>query len=102
MKLNREEIEKVFEQNTNQGDVLIDLYRMVFPDWDSIKQLEGYPTIGKDLWQYICQLFINFDKQYHKAVMAGGCWMNTGFSSNETITDNSVDLSGVKIVYKEE
>ena len=101
MKLNREEIEKVFEQNTNQGDALIDLYRIVFPDWDNIKQLDGYPTIGGNLWQYICQLFINFDKQYHQNVMPGGCWLNTGFSSNEAIIDNSVDFSKVKITYKE-
>ena len=98
MKLDRKQIKELFVQ-TNQADVLVSLYKLVFPDWDSIKQISGYPKISKELWQYICQLFIDFDKKYHPTVMAGGCWMNTGFSSNELLTDDSVDLSGVTVQY---
>ena len=40
-------IKSLFEKHEDQGDVLIDLYRLVLPDWDRIDKITYSPKIGK-------------------------------------------------------
>lgn len=92
-------IRGIFDQAQDQEQALIGIYRLVLPDWDRIEKIHGYPAAGEDLWQFICREFMQFDKAHHPSVMAGGAWMNTGFSVNKELApweisfDNcSVDL----------
>ena len=75
-------IEAIFERYENQSDVLVDIYKLVFPDWDRIEKVHGFPEAGNDLWKFVCRKFIAFDEKHHPNVFKGGIWMNTGFSSN--------------------
>ena len=52
-------LQQVFEQVEHQERALIALYRMLIPDWDRLERLEGFPVLGQEMWQYICQLFID-------------------------------------------
>jgi hypothetical protein len=48
-------------------------------------------------------MFMDFDQVHHPQVMAGGCWMNNGFSTIERakLRDWDVSLEGVAVRYKE-
>jgi hypothetical protein len=94
-------ITKIFEKYDHQDDVIIDLYKLVFPEWDSIKKLNNHPVCGQELWMYICDLFINFDKKYHPKCMAGGAWINFGFSSGYNLAPWEISLSNCSITYSE-
>ena len=65
--------------------LLFGLYRMVFPNWDNIKKLHGFPKAGKKLNDHITSRFIEFDKVHHPNVFHGGCWLNHGFSIDDEI-----------------
>ena len=78
----KEHIKAIFERHEHQSDTLIDIYKLVFPDWDRIEKIHGFPEAGNDLWKFICRQFIAFDEKYHPNVFKGGIWMNSGFSSN--------------------
>jgi len=90
-------IDEIFQKHKHQKDVLIDLYRMVLPNWDAIERIEGYPEAGKDLWEFICERFIEFDRKYHPKVFKGGIWLNTGFSFNKKIDPWKVSIENCRI-----
>ena len=91
-----DKIDSMFENEDNQYDVWLNLYRFVFPDWDNIKSIAGYPLVSNDTSTYIFERFIAFDKIHHPDVLAGGCWMNKGFS-----TDSSGKLDDWKVYLDE-
>lgn len=92
-------IQACFENQTQQGDVLIAIYRLVFPDWDDIEQIEGWPTVNDKTWKAIARMFMDFDKVHHPTVLAGGAWMNNGFSTvhGAKLRDWEVSLQGVTV-----
>lgn len=102
IKVCQKKIDKVFERCEHQQDVLIELYKLVFPDWDFIEKIEDWPTCGKELWEYICKKFIRFDKTFHPDVFAGGAWMNNGFSWNENMDGWSINKHTCSVFYKTE
>src|SRR5262245_47226875 len=81
MKLSEAAIKACFADQESQGDVLIAIYRLVFQDWDEITLVEGWPSVNDRTWKAICRMFMDFDKVHHPNVLAGGCWMNSGFST---------------------
>ncbi len=78
----KEQIKAIFTRHEHQSDALVDIYKLVLPDWDRIARIEGFPEAGNDLWKFICRQFIEFDGKHHPDVFRGGTWMNNGFSSN--------------------
>lgn len=82
----QEHIKAIFEKHNHQHNVLIDLYKMVFPDWHKINKIEGYPQVGDALWKFICLCFQEFDRQNHPDCLPGGAWMNRGFSVNRELS----------------
>jgi len=80
IKLDKTAVKKLFEDNDHQFQVIEGLYRMVYPDYDDIEKLEGWPTITENTNRDISRLFINFDRKHHPNVFNGGLWMNNGFS----------------------
>ena len=94
-------IDNFFKNQEHQADVLIDIYKYVFPDWDNIESINGWPSISEKTWEYIGENFIKFDKLYHPDDIAGGCWMNKGFTVNYKLTEDwKVYTNECRIVYK--
>lgn len=89
----------IFEKSDHQEQVLIGLYRMVFPDWDQIAKINGYPEAGDDLWKFICRLFQKFDQDHHPDCMPGGAWMNTGFSVNHNLEGWGISFENCQLEY---
>jgi hypothetical protein len=102
MKTNEKEIQKIFEEAENQYEYLIPLYKLAFGDkWDKIEKITGFPRVGKKLSDLIWKLAINFDKKHHPNVIAGGLWMNNGFSEGDKdFEDWEIDISDVTIIWK--
>ncbi|RLA96351.1 MAG: hypothetical protein DRG83_17505, partial [Deltaproteobacteria bacterium] len=100
MKLSKEKIDAIFASANHQIDYLVGLYRAIFPDYDRIEQLEGFPEVDQTTSDYIWKKAIDFDRKHHPEVFAGGLWMNHGFSSNSSIAEGEISLSNVKIIRK--
>ena len=92
-------LQEIFEQAKHQEAALIGLYKMLIPDWEQIERLEGYPVVGRGLWQYIADLFIDFDQLHHPQVFNGGLWLNQGFSSSDEIGPWEISMDKCRIVY---
>jgi hypothetical protein len=99
-KLNKETVEAVFRTSSNQSDAVEYLYRLLFPDYDRIKKINGHPKVGKDLSKLIWDLFISFDKEHHPNAMAGGAWLNWGFSTDYTLDPWGYSIEGLEVVYE--
>ncbi|MFC1814158.1 hypothetical protein ACFL03_15850 [Thermodesulfobacteriota bacterium] len=94
----RDYIKAIFKQHDHQTDVLIDIYKMILPDWDSIKEIDGHPEAGHSLWTFICNQFIEFDHKYHPKVFKGGIWLNTGFSANSNLKPWETSLENCTVI----
>ena len=92
-------LQEIFEESEHQDSVIVKLYKMLFPDWEKIQRIEGFPTVGKALDEYIFNLFIEFDREHHTSVFNGGAWINQGFSTNENLEPWEISLENCKIIY---
>ncbi len=111
--LAKEEIDSIFEEHTHQLDVALALYRIVYPDWDDIKSLDGWPKAGKEVGKYLMEKFITFDRKHHhsarisrgdirdRGCMPGGLWLNKGFSAIDNEDVHPWDVIAAPCVYKE-
>jgi hypothetical protein len=97
----KESIVAVFDRCDNQQAVLIGLYKLLFPGWDCITKIEGYPEAGRDLWHFICRLFQEFDRKHHPCCMRGGLWMNAGFSMDSELQPWEVSFKNCRLKYRE-
>ena len=95
----RQHIESLFEKHSHQADVLIDIYRMVFPEWERIRKVKVYPESGDSLWKFICGKFQTFDRMHHPDCMPGGAWMNKGFSVNHKLPPWEISLDNCSVEY---
>lgn len=93
MKELQERIEKIFKESQNQGEAVIALYSLFIPEWDKVKEVKGWPSAGSKVSNLIWRKFIDFDRQHHPDCIAGGAWLNHGFSDNPALEDWQVDLS---------
>ena len=95
------QVEQIFASSTHQVEVVEALYRLVFPDYDDVAKINGFPEAGPKLSKLIWERFFEFDRKHHPEVMQGGRWMNNGFSTNKELGEWEVDASGVQKIMKE-
>lgn len=92
-------LQKIFEGSEHQSSVIVKLYKMLFPDWEKIERIEGFPAVGKALNEYIFNLFIQFDREHHQKCVNGGAWINQGFSTNERLEPWEISLDQCNVIY---
>jgi len=93
------QLQKIFDESDHQNSVLIELYKMLFPDWEKIKKIQGFPEVGQGLWDYIFNLFVEFDGKHHPKRVKGGTWIIHGFRSNCELDPWQINLKNCKIIY---
>ena len=93
MRINKKDILKVFNEAETQDDALVGICRLVFPNWDDIKHICGWPKASKPLWNFICNEFMKFDEIHAPDCMPGGAWLNNGFSANEDVPMEPWEIS---------
>lgn len=91
--LTKKQIDLCFEHE-HQADILFALYREVYdgsvidrPPWAIVKSVDGWPKIGSAAHKYVTEKFIVHDRLHHRRCIAGGLWMNNGFSHDESLGD---------------
>lgn len=109
--LTKEEIDAIFEKYDHQQNVCIALYKLVYPDWDKIKQVVGWPKAGKAVSEYLMQQFIRFDRKHHRGrrkgdvrdrgCVAGGLWLSSGFSTLDTEHLYPWEVERAPVIYEE-
>ena len=92
-------ISTLFTKHDHQRDVLIELYKLVFPEWDEIARIKGYPEVGNDMWLFVCGFFQKFDQHHHPGCLPGGAWMNTGFSVNHNLEGWEIKFDNCEVEY---
>ena len=95
----KKRVKEIFKEQNNQADALVEIYKLVFPEWDQITKIHGFPEAGNGLWKWICRGFIEFDRKHHPDVFHGGIWMNTGFSSNGHLEDWEISFENCSVEY---
>lgn len=102
----KETIDRFFldeEQSASphQSNIIMKLYKLVVPvDWERIVKLNGYPMCNEAMTNYLFHKFMEFDRKHHPDVLSGGAWMNNGFSTDKTLSDDTVTVDENIIIYK--
>jgi hypothetical protein len=95
VRLNPDAVREAISTAEHQADAWVAMYRMVFPEWDRLKSIHDYPVVNKTTGKKLMRLFIDLDKRLHPKVLAGGMWMNSGWSSLPT--DDELDTWEVRV-----
>jgi hypothetical protein len=83
------------EPRLHQQDVIVRLFKLLYPEWDRIVKLDDYPHCNENTWKYILRRFQELDRERHPDAMPGGAWMNWGFSSSGSdLPDFAVERCG--------
>lgn len=86
IKINRQHVQEVFETAKDQGDYLVAIYRLVFPDFDELLNIPvGSVCCSDSTWKDICRLCMDWD-QKHVSSLSGGAWLNYGFANDSDLT----------------
>jgi hypothetical protein len=93
-------IRSLFQENDHQDQVLLELYRLVIPQWDKVETIRGSLEIGDQGWVFICGLFIKFDREHHRDCLPGGAWVNRGFSVNPRLSPYDLSYANCIITYQ--
>lgn len=83
--LTLEQVEEVFAQAQHQSDYLLGLYKLVYPDFDALASIDGFPAMGEALSELVWQRALEFDRVHHPECMNGGLLLNHGFSTDATL-----------------
>ena len=84
VELTRDSIDRIFDAAEEQADYILALYRVAFPQWDSIASVDGHPQISEITGLHIFERAIAFDKENQPEIFNGGAWMNQGFTTFES------------------
>lgn len=89
MILSRDLVDFIFDNPRNRGqhDIWLKLYQCLYPEWDRIESILDFPKCGDVLGTYIFERFIGYDRVHHPKVLAGGLWMNSGWSIDKSLGD---------------
>ena len=108
--ITRKQIETLVENAKHQKDVINGVYELIFQEnWDRLEQVGGFPICSNAFSEFMFNICIDFDQKHHPNVVAGGMWMNNGFSTieNDHIVDPDkdtfmVDMSKCEPIYRTE
>jgi len=91
-------IESIFKRNCHQQDVLIGIYQILFPDWELIKTVGGYPEIGRDLFGFLAMRFKTFDRRHHPDAIVN-FWERDGFKLNTNLPPWEISFRSCHLQY---
>ncbi len=86
--LDPKEVKALFDTCTYCSEAIVGLYKMVHPDFDTIKAFDGHPSCSKKTWELICGMAMDADRRlnasrsWEKQVLPGGTWLNSGFATS--------------------
>ena len=101
MKLNKQQLDDIFEAAETQSDYIIALFAAVVPRWDDVRTVDGFVHCGRALGDDIMGRAIAWDRDNELPTMPGGAWMNSGFSSLD-FTGGPRDIELPAITYRQE
>ena len=84
--VSKKAVELVFENMTSRNAV-IELHRLVVPDWDRVRKLKGFVRCSQECARKLCRLAIEADEA-RKVDFPGGAWLNWGWSGDGILTDS--------------
>ena len=96
----RSMLKKLSPNTPTSKTLLLTFTKWFFSNWDEIAKIEGHPKIGLAFWTFVWHRFLDFDRMFHPEVMAGGAWLNWGFSCDRKLGDWKVDISNCTIERK--
>ena len=100
-KFSIQDVRDLAQTSRDQAELVVGIYKLVFPDWDDILELNGYPKANECVCSGVLNICRSFDRKHHPGIMPGGAWgLCYGFSLDNTVPDGYVDISEVNIYYK--
>ena len=103
IKLDLNRVNDLFTTATHQAAVLVELHKMVFPEWDKLDRIDGHPGVNEDTWEILTAKFVEFDHLHHPSELAGSLWLIYGFvvlPDESELCDWEVSMEEVELKYK--
>lgn len=95
--LTPEDIDRMAEESSDQADYVLALYKHVFPMWDDIDHIMGWPKISKNTARHILR---HITREPRLGPLLGR-WFNSGFSASDSMGEDwVVSVEGICLEFK--
>lgn len=89
-------IDQIFDKSEDPYTVLVKLYRVAIPEWDSVKTVGAFPQISRETALYILDCYKMKFNQGDGLLL----WMNNGFGSSYNRKPWHIDNSRLKLTFE--
>jgi len=89
-------IDDICKKSSTVGDAFIAFYKVAIPEFDKVKQINGFPVVSETTAMYC------IDKLYEKTNdvwEVNGLWLNKGFSSDKSVPDWKISTKKVQLTF---
>ena len=100
VKLTKQVINNIFETCKDPATATSRLYNAVIPKYNKVSKVGHYPIASKSTALYIYNKFIELEDAHPSGCLAGGLWMNLGFSIDNNVKDFIVKVDINKVIYQ--
>lgn len=81
------------------GDLFLALCKLVFPDWDKIKSISGWPRVNERLNKKIFNTMQEIDKRNNPGHFSSTLWLNRGWGCDNSLTSEEISFDFVTVTY---
>ena len=78
LQLPQETIESFINDAETEVDAALALYKHVYPNWDDMQDIDGYPSVSETTGKFIMNAL---QEKFGKGKALLGVWFNKGFST---------------------
>lgn len=107
IQLTKKMIDDIFddEKNNHQARILEKLYEIAIPGFSNpdstIEHVLGWPAVNRETNEYLFGKFRIYDQKHHPNTFPAGLWLNSGFSSDETMESWVISMGNCQVEYSE-
>jgi hypothetical protein len=98
-----QKIDKIFK-NSDPNDIIVDIYKLIYPNWENIKCIKGFTHMNKDLYISVFERLRELDIKKHgdqfetlNTVGLSFLWFNKGVGSSEKLNLFEVEIPTIEL-----
>ena len=89
-------IDEICKKAPDVTTAFLEFYRIAFPEFDNVKQIDGFPVVSEQTAIYCIEQLQTLSKDAFDVNML---WLNKGFSSDKSVPEWKISVENVKLTF---
>jgi hypothetical protein len=89
-------IDDICKKSSTVGDAFIAFYKIAIPEFDKVKQINGFPVVSESTATYCID---KLQEKTDNAWEVNGLWLDKGFFSDKSVPDWKISTEKVQLTF---